>query len=161
MPRISIVDNIEDFNLFSQSGRELSNLHLNYELVEPFKNASVVISLEKPEDDWELYRIKKMKFEKKGGKANKSTIIVNDYIRVFDVPDKAYEYVINGRSAIEWIMECYQIKKDKKSGIVNDPNDWCRENNNPKYILDLLLSIINVSVQTVDIVDSLPKLNFE
>ena len=58
-------------------------------------------------------------------------------------------------------MECYQIKKDKKSGIVNDPNDWCRENNNPKYILDLLLSIINVSVQTVDIVDSLPKLNFE
>ncbi len=161
LPRISIVDNIEDFNLFSQSGRELSNLHLNYELVEPFKNASVVISLEKPEDDWELYRIKKMKFEKKGGKANKSTIIVNDYIRVFDVPDKAYEYVINGRSAIEWIMECYQIKKDKKSGIVNDPNDWCRENNNPKYILDLLLSIINVSVQTVDIVDSLPKLNFE
>jgi len=78
-----------------------------------------------------------------------------------NIPDKAYEYVVNGKSATEWIMERYQVKTDKKSGIKNDPNDWAEEVGNPKYILDLLLSIINVSMQTVDIVNNLPKLNFE
>lgn len=68
---------------------------------------------------------------------------------------------MNGKSAIEWIMDLYQIKTDKKSGITNDPNDWAKEVNNPRYILDLLLSIINLSVQTVDIVNGLPKLEFE
>ena len=58
-------------------------------------------------------------------------------------------------------MERYQIKTHKESQIINDPNDWSEEVNNPRYILDLLLSIINVSVQTVDIVNNLPKLNFE
>ena len=58
-------------------------------------------------------------------------------------------------------MERYQVKTDKKSGIKNDPNDWAKEVNNPRYILDLLLSIINVSVQTVDIVNGLPKMEFE
>ena len=63
--------------------------------------------------------------------------------------------------AIDWIMERYQVKTDKKSGITNNPNDWSKEHNNPSYIFDLLLSIINVSVQTVDIVEGLPKLKFE
>ncbi len=74
---------------------------------------------------------------------------------------KAYEYVVNGNSAIDWIMERYQVKIDKKSGIKNDPNNWAEEAGNPRYILDLLLSVINVSVQTVKIVEGLPKLKFE
>jgi len=53
-------------------------------------------------------------------------------------PDKAYEYVVNGKSAIAWIMERYQVKTDKKSGIKNDPNDWAKEVDKPRYILDLL-----------------------
>jgi predicted helicase len=68
---------------------------------------------------------------------------------------------VNGKSAIEWIMERYQVTIDKKSQIKNDPNDWSKEVGNPRYILDLLLSIINVSVQTVDIVSDLPKIEFE
>jgi len=78
-----------------------------------------------------------------------------------DSTGSAYEYVVNGKSAIEWIMERYQITTHKDSGIKNDPNDWAEEVGNPRYILDLLLSIINVSVQTVDIVNGLPKLEFE
>lgn len=81
--------------------------------------------------------------------------------KYYCIPDKAYDYVVNGKSAIEWIMERYQVKVDKASGIKNDPNDWAEEVGNPRYILDLLLSVINVSVQTVDIVNDLPKLEFE
>ena len=58
-------------------------------------------------------------------------------------------------------MECYRVKTDKDSGITNNPNDWAKEHNKPRYILDLLLSIVNVSMQTVDIVDGLPELSFE
>ena len=74
---------------------------------------------------------------------------------------EAHEYVVNGRSAIEWIMERYQVKTDKDSGITNDPNDWAKEHNQPRYILDLLLSIITVSVETVKIVKELPEVKFE
>ncbi|HRO46083.1 type ISP restriction/modification enzyme [Agriterribacter sp.] len=69
--------------------------------------------------------------------------------------------MVNGKSAIEWIMERYQITTHKESGITNNPNDWATEHNQPRYILDLLLSIINVSVQTVDIVNALPEVKFE
>jgi predicted helicase len=58
-------------------------------------------------------------------------------------------------------MDRYQVRTDKKSGITNDPNDWAEEVGNPRYILDLLLSVINVNVQTVDIVDNLPRLKFD
>jgi predicted helicase len=77
-----------------------------------------------------------------------------------NIPIKAYDYVVNGKSAIEWVMERHQVSTHKESGIVNDPNDWANEVGNPRYILDLLLSVINVSVQTVDIVSSLPKVDF-
>jgi len=74
---------------------------------------------------------------------------------------QAYEYVVNGKSAIEWIIERYQVTVHPESGIKNDPNDWAEEAGNPRYILDLLLSVINVSVQTVELVGQLPKLKFE
>ncbi|MCB0160528.1 MAG: hypothetical protein KDD83_20490, partial [Caldilineaceae bacterium] len=105
-----------------------------------------------------FFRVQKMRFPKKG---KTDTIIYNSKITVSNIPAEAYEYVVNGKSAIEWIMERYQVKTDKKSGIKNDPNDWADEVGNPRYILDLLLSIINVSVQTVDLVNGLPKLEFE
>lgn len=98
-----------------------------------------------------------MRFPKKG---QKDTIIFNSKITISNIPDKAYEYIVNGKSAIEWIMERYQVTVDKKSKIKNDPNDWANETGNPRYILDLLLSVINVSLQTVDIVNQLPELNF-
>jgi hypothetical protein len=78
-----------------------------------------------------------------------------------NIPAKAYDYTVNGKSAIEWIMERYQLTTHKESTITNNPNDWAKEVENPRYILDLLLSVINVSVQTMEIVEGLPELRFE
>lgn len=99
-----------------------------------------------------------MRFPKKD---QQDTIIYNSKIVISNIPAKAYEYVVNGKSAIEWIMERYAVTVHKESGIKNDPNDWAREAGNPRYILDLLLSVINVSVQTADIVDGLPGVAFD
>ncbi len=152
LPRLPLLEDVKDFWVFSKAGRKLADLHLNYETVAPFPGVTV------NGDDGEHYLVKKMRFPKKD---RKDIIEFNNYITVGNIPSKAYEYVVNGKSAIEWIMERYQVTPHKASGITNDPNDWAKEVGNPRYILDLLLSIINVSVQTVDIVNSLPKLKFE
>ncbi len=151
LPRIPLVEKPKDFWSFSKAGRDLAELHLNYESVDPYPDVTVTGA------ESEFYTVEKMRFPKKG---EQNSIIYNSHITISNIPDKAYEYVVNGKSAIAWIMERYQVKTDKKSGIKNDPNDWAEEVNNPRYILDLLLSIINVSVQTLDIVNGLPKLEF-
>jgi predicted helicase len=94
-------------------------------------------------------------------KDQKDTILFNSKITLAKIPLKAYDYVVNGKSAIEWVMERYQITVHKESGIKNDPNDWAKEVGNPRYILDLLLSVITVSLKTLDIVESLPRIKFE
>tara|TARA_Y100000589_G_C27195711_1_gene646700 strand:+ start:207 stop:5123 length:4917 start_codon:yes stop_codon:yes gene_type:complete len=170
LPRIPLVEDVRDFWAFSKAGRALAELHLNYENVPPYEG--VIVNGDNPqpnEDLYRFYRVEKMKFAKKtveiDGKKkkidDKSTIVYNSRITISNIPEKAYEYVVNGKSAIEWIMERYQVKTDKKSGITNDPNDWSLEHEKPRYILDLLLSIINVSMQTLEIIENLPKLNFE
>jgi predicted helicase len=152
LPRLPLVDKPKDFWKFSKVGRELADLHINYETVPAYEGVNVT-GVESG-----FYKVEKMRFPKKG---QKDCIIYNSKITIENIPAKAYEYVVNGKSAIEWIMERYQFTTHKESGITNDPNDWAEEVGNPRYILDLLLSIINVSVQTVDIVNSLPKLNFD
>ncbi|MTE27543.1 DEAD/DEAH box helicase [Winogradskyella ouciana] len=159
LPRLPLVDSPRDFWKFSKAGRALANLHINYESVEPYPEVEVVgqDALIKM-DAYDFYSVSKMRFPKKD---QKETINYNARLTIKNIPEKAYQYVVNGKSAIEWIMERYQVKTDKKSGITNDPNDWSKEHDKPSYIFDLLMSIINVSVQTVDIVDGLPKLKFE
>lgn len=152
LPRLPQVEDVRDFWAFSKAGRKLAELHLNYESVAP--HPDVIVS----GDDGKFFTVEKMRFPKKD---QKDSIIYNSKIIVSNIPVQAYEYVVNGKSAIEWIMERYQITTHKESGITNNPNDWAAEVGNPRYILDLLLSIINVSVQTVDIVNSLPKVKFE
>lgn len=150
LPKLPLLEDVKDFWAFSKAGRQLAALHLDYEAVPAYPGVSVTES--------NNYQVTKMKFPKKD---QKDTIIYNSNIVISNIPAKAYEYVVNGKSAIEWIMERYQITTHKDSGITNNPNDWAVEVGNPRYILDLLLSIINVSIQTVDIVESLPTLNFE
>ncbi len=152
LPRIPLVEDVRDFWKFSKAGRQLAELHINYESVSPYEGVEVTGA------DSGFFKVEKMRFPKKG---QKDTIIFNSKIVVSNIPEKAYEYVVNGKSAIEWVMERYQVKVDKASGIKNDPNDWSEEVGNPRYILDLLLSVINVSVQTVEIVGELPELEFE
>ena len=152
LPRIPLVDEPREFWSFSKGGRELAELHINYESLAPYDGVTFT-GAEKG-----LFNVDKMRFPKKG---QKETILYNGYITISNIPDKAYEYVVNGKSAIEWIMERYQITTHKESGITNDPNDWAKEVGNPRYILDLLLSVIALSLKTVTIVESLPELKFE
>lgn len=162
LPRLPLVEKADDFWTFSKAGRELANLHLNYETVEPYKKCNILYSPFTNKGDRINYHVEKMRFGKIDSKtADKRIIHYNNAITIENIPAEAYEYVVNGKSAIEWIMERYAITTDKKSGITNDPNDWAREHNDEKYIFNLLLRIINVSVQTVEIVKGLPKLKFE
>ena len=149
MPHIPLVEGREIFMRFTKAGRQLAELHINYEEVEPYPLLGI------SGIDAENYQVNKMRFKSKD---RKDTIVFNSHITVSKIPERAYEYVLNGRSVIEWIMERYQIKTDKASGIVNDPNDWSKEAGNPRYILDLLSSVINISVQTADIVERLPDI---
>ena len=105
------------------------------------------------------YRVKKMRFGGKGRDKDRSVIRYNDKITISGIPEEAYRYMLGSRSAIEWIMDRYQVKTDKKSGITNDPNDWATEQGDPRYILDLLCRIIRLSLDTMAIVDGLPPLD--
>ena len=154
LARIPIVKNKEKY---VEVGQKLINLHLNYEEV-PVYDGVEITTAGNPS-----YKVTKMRFAKKRDENGKlvndlSTIIFNSDITISNIPEKAYEYVVNGRSAIEWIIDQYQVKTDKKSGITDDPNDYSEDE---KYIFNLLLRIINVSVQTVDLINSLPKFEVE
>lgn len=152
LPRIPLVDKVDDFWAFSNAGRDLAKIHLNYEDQAPLSSIKV------SGDELGNFKVDKIRYKNKD---DKSEIIFNNNIKISNIPQEAYEYVINGRSAIDWIIERYQVKIDKDSQIKNDPNDWATEHNNPRYILDLLLSVISLSVTTVKIIKSLPKLTFE
>ena len=152
LPRIPLVEDVKDFWKFSKGGRQLAELHINYESVPPYKGVKV------SGDDGKFYKVEKMRFAVKG---EKHSINYNSKITVSNIPAKAYEYVVNGKSAIEWVMERYQVTTHAESGITNDANDWAKDVGSPRYILDLLLSVINVSVQTVELVGQLPKVRWE
>ena len=151
------IPNLKNKEKFINVGRKLMDLHLNYEEVPIYDDVEIQLSVQPS------YKVTKMKFVKKrdeNGKLvnDRSTIIYNNDITISNIPEKAYQYVVNGRSAIEWIMDQYQVKTDKKSGITDDPNDYSTDD---KYIFNLLLRIINVSMQTVDLINSLPKFEVE
>lgn len=177
LPRIPIVDRVEDFIAFERAGRQLAELHLNYDKFDEIEyeetdNVQVKINATSPkslEEEYDLFAIDrnfKMQFLKKRdykGKlvVDKSTILFNPRITIKCIPPKAYEYVVNGKSAIEWVMERYQFNIDSASQIKNDPNDWAREHNQPRYIYNLLLSVIELSCKTVRITNGLPHLVFD
>jgi predicted helicase len=153
LPRLPLPEEPKLFWTYSKAGRELAELHLNYETLPPYKGLKEDSPKAKPS-----YRLDKMRFAKEGKEENKTAIILNDDVTVWNIPLEAYEYVVNGKSAIEWIMERYAVTTHKESQITNDPNLWCDEHKNPRYIIDLLKSIVTLSIETMKIVKSLPKL---
>ncbi len=158
LPRIPIVERAEEFIAFSKAGRQLAHLHLHYE---DYAHKAEGVEVDERDytaaDEYAYYTVEKMRFPKKD---ERHTIIYNGHIAIHNIPAAAYDYVVNGKSAIEWVMERYAVTIHKDSGIKNDPNLWAREQGKPRYILDLLLSIIHVSVETQRIVAELPKLTF-
>ncbi|MBU3846571.1 MAG: DEAD/DEAH box helicase family protein [Candidatus Acinetobacter avistercoris] len=157
LPRIPCVKKAEDFWAFSKAGRELAHWHLNYETVEKYKATLDTASTPYSQLTAEDFYVEKMKFAKKG---EKGTVIYNKRITVKDIPVEAYEYVVNGKPALEWVMERQGVSTHKESGIVNDANDWAIETmNNASYPLELFLRVVTVSLETMKIVKALPKLD--
>lgn len=164
LPRIPLTKEPKDFKAFSESGRKLTEWHLNYETVATWPVEEIHDKLELGLA--ETYKVVKMTFarptaEQKtaGAKWDKTRIIYNSHLTISKIPPEAYEYVVNGKPAIEWIIERYQVSRDKDSGIVNDPNDWCTEHKQPRYIVDLIGRVVRVSMETMKIVKKLPALN--
>lgn len=152
-----------DFAAFSQAGRNLADLHLNYETIDLNNQAALSGSLNlritpegvKGGQDDDFY-VTKMKFAKKG---DKTKVVYNSKITIENIPEEAYDYVVNGKPALEWVMERQAVTTHKDSGITNDANDWAIETmNNPRYPLELFLRVINVSLRTQEIVRGLPPL---
>ncbi len=170
LARIPLCKTGAEFAAFVKAGRKLGDLHCGYENVKPWKDCVVDV---KPGYD-SPYTVTKMRFakkespedENKNGKLerrereDRSRIIYNDRVTIRGIPLAAYDYVVNGKSAIEWIMERYQVTTHKESGIVNDPNKYLEECGNERYIVDLILKVITVSMETQKIVSTLLKLEF-
>ena len=155
-PRIPVATSIAGFRAFVRAGVELSNLHVNYEFAEPYP---VKEEIDLRRDDLSTYCVtKKMKHPGKRGEQDTSVLVFNNHIKLSGIPDRAYRYVLGQYSAVRWLMERYYVQTDPASGIENDPNAWGAALNNPRYVLDLIKSVITVSVKTVDIMDSLPEL---
>lgn len=159
LPRIPIVERLEDFMAFSKAGRQLAEMHLHYESYKQPEEEQPAEQTEPSDADKEWmynrYRVERMRWPNKN---DRSVIAYNEHVVIEDIPKRAYDYIVNGKSAIEWIMERYAVKTDDKSGITNDPNLWCREQGNPRYIVDLLHSVIRLSIDTMRIVHELPSL---
>lgn len=162
LPRIPRVRTAADFRAFSQAGRALADLHLNYETVDKYP---LTIEAKGKLTDAD-YRVEKMKFAKKKdpdtGKSvdDRSIVVYNNKITLRGIPDAAWDYVVNGKAALDWVMERQAVRTDKASGIVNDANDWANETmDNPKYSLELFQRVITVSLETQSVVNALPPLD--
>lgn len=158
LPHIETPSSREEFDKFAAAGKELMDLHVNYESVEPWP---LDIQVKGDESDRETWRVKKMKWAKRkdsetGKNVNDVTkLIYNKQVTIAGIPAAADEYMLGSRSAVAWLIDRYQVKKDKASGIVNDPNDWADEVGNPRYIVDLIGKVTRVAMETVRIVDGL------
>jgi len=167
LPRIPRVKTAADFWAFSQAGRKLAELHLNYETVEPYplkieivgRDSSRHVGL-KPDLQAADYRVEKMKYGKTGKDKDLTTLHYNDKITLTGIPLEAYDYIVNGKPALDWVVERQCVKTDKDNGIVNDANDWAVETmGNPRYPLELFQRVVTVSLETIKIVQALPQLD--
>lgn len=152
LPRIPRVKKAADFWAFSRAGRALGELHVGFERAPEY-----AARIEGPVSPTATqYRVEKMKF---GKRKDKTVVQYNDFFTVRDIPLEAYDYVVNGKPAIEWVMERQSITTDKTSGIVKDANAWATETvDDPRYPLSLLLRVITVSLETLKLVRGLPVL---
>ena len=160
LPRIPCVKKSEDFWTFSNAGRELADIHVDYERIEPypvnFKEGDPYSMQPNPEN----FRVEKMKFGGSGKNKDRTTVAYNHKITMTGIPLETYEYMVNGKPALGWVMERQGVRTDKDSGIVNDANLYAKETvNSAAYSLDLFRRIITVSLETIKIVKSLPKLD--
>jgi predicted helicase len=169
LPHIPAVKRFADFRAFTEAGIALAKLHLGFDTAKPY-SARIEFAKKRTSLTDEDYRVVKMRFGRPQGgvddnesgevqeKWDRTTIHYNETIAVHDIPLDAYDYIVNGKSAIEWVMERQSVTTDKTTGITNDANAWAAEQRNAKYPLELLLRMITVSLETMKIVRALPAL---
>lgn len=152
LPRIPHCAGFADY---ARIGQALADLHLHYENLPAPEALQYDFTADVPDDAYERYRIgsKKMSWTKR---TTKTALKYNEYLTISGIPAEANDYQIGGRSPLEWIIDRYYIKTDKASGIVNDPNDWLREQHNPRYVADLIGSLVTLSLETQRLVNELP-----
>ena len=151
-PRIPIVNSERIYRAFRNAGRMLGELHLNYETAEPFSLEEVTTG--KAVAASKLYHVEKLRFPPGMKLTDRPTsIVVNQYLQLTGIPEETWNYMLNGKSALGWIMDRYQVKKDTESGIINDPNEY---SDDPRYIVDLIKRVVTVSLETLRIVGGLP-----
>ena len=146
----------ETFHSFAEAGQRLVDLHIGYEDADPYALDEHVALGAPPAP--EHYRVEKLRWGGRPRDPDRSRIVFNDWITLDGIPRDAHEYIVGRRSALEWLIDRYQVKTDQASGIVNDVNDWGLERGEPRYILDLVKRIVTVSVETMRIVRGLPEL---
>ena len=145
LPHIPLAPQSSDFRAFVKAGARLADIHVGYEQM-PAYPLTIIETPGKPLN----WRVEKMRLSK-----DKTQIRYNDFLTLEGIPEKAFAYRLGNRSALEWVLDQYRVKVDKRSGIVNDPN----RDDDPRYIMNLMQKVIAVSVETVEIVESLPELN--
>ena len=152
LPRIPHAKNAADFRAFSEAGKQLAHLHANYESVAPHP---LLVREQNAGDNADYFKVRKMDYA--GGRnPDKSIIQYNANITLENIPPDAHQYIVNGKTALDWVINRYQIKTDKKhSKITNDPNDW---SDDPRHIIDLIRKVVSLSVETVTITRTLPEL---
>nr|WP_236722306.1 DEAD/DEAH box helicase [Prescottella equi] len=160
LPHIPNPETRERFEQLAAAGRKLADLHVNYETVELY-GLDVQLKKGVSSEDRETWRVSKLKWGKKKdpetGKNvdDRTTIVYNPKVTITGIPEAAERYMLGSRSALAWVIDRYQIKTDKASGIVNDPNDWRDEHDDPTYIVDLIRRVTTVAVETMKVVESL------
>ncbi|MGH2448249.1 MAG: type ISP restriction/modification enzyme [Chloroflexota bacterium] len=148
LPRMPLADDVLGFR---DAGRALAQWHLNYETVEPQPLDGMPDGSANPGQ----LKVVEMKYPKSAGIEDRSSIVFNSHITLSGIPEEAYRYRIEGKAALEWIMERYKVTTDTASGIRNDPNQW---SDDPYYVVDLVARIVRVSLETVRIVEAMPAL---
>lgn len=148
IPRIPLV---KDFRGFSTAGRALAEWHLGYESVDPWP----LEGLPGADAPAPMLRVEKMRWAKSGSATDRSKLIVNSHVTLSGIPEEALRYTLGGKSALDWLVDRYQVSQDKASGIVNDPNLYSED---PRYIVDLVARMVRVSVESVRIIEALPAL---
>jgi predicted helicase len=144
LPRIPFVKSAADFRTFTSAGERLADLHVNYETQAEYQ----LERLENAEAEFS-WRVERMRLSK-----DKRAIVYNDFLTLDRIPAEAFEYRLGNRSALEWIVDQYQVSTDKRSGITNDPN----RADEPDYIVKLIGKVTNVSIETVRLIRALPEL---
>ena len=162
LPRIPCVKPVENYRVFRDAGKRLGELHVGYENIYPHPATIDTGGKLLMEDPEVAYRVAKMKHPGSGKNKDLSTVIYNNHITIRDIPEAAWEYVVNGKPALSWVMERQCIRTDKASGIVSDANRYAIETvGDPRYPLDLFLRVITVSLETMKIVRALPELTVD